>query len=222
VRLALFKAPLKELALSKDPFVALGVKLARVVRELELETERTAGELATIYPGYVEGVLAWRGGRVAPDANGTLRLSYGTVRGYRPKPDAAPHAPFTLATEIPRKNTGTAPFDAPVALLDAIAAKRWGGVAPAQLGEVPVNFLSDLDITGGNSGSPVIDGQGRLVGLAFDGNYEGLSSDVVFNGERTRTISCDARYLLWVLKEVAGADELLRELGAQGPRYSFP
>ena len=82
-------------------------------------------------------------------------------------------------------------------------------------GELPINFESDLDITGGNSGSPTLNDKGELVGLAFDGNKEGLASDVVFNGATTRTIHCDVRYMLWMMDFVDGADHLLKEMGVK-------
>lgn len=86
---------------------------------------------------------------------------------------------------------------------------------PQGLGSVPVNFLSDLDITGGNSGSPVMDARGRLVGLAFDGNWESVSSDWIFDPAMTRMIAVDSRYLRWIMTEVAPAPQLLKELGVR-------
>ncbi len=147
--------------------------------------------------------------------NGSLRVSFGTVRGYRPGPGAEEYAPFTTAAEIPNKDTGKQPFDAARPLLDAIAAGKWGPYAAAGLGSVPIDFLSDLDITGGNSGSPVLNARGELVGLAFDGNYEGLASDVVFRGETTRTITADIRYILWVADAIDQADHIVEELGVK-------
>jgi hypothetical protein len=158
-------------------------------------------------------MMQFKGGMIAPDANSTLRISYGTVRGYKPSADAPVYDPFTTATQIAKKATGVEPFDAPKNELDAIAAGKWGPYQAPALGEVPVNFLSDLDITGGNSGSPVMNARGEIVGLAFDGNYEGLASDVVFKGETTRTISCDMRYVLWVADAVDQADNVVTELG---------
>jgi hypothetical protein len=215
VRLAMIDAKPAALKKSKDPFVKLAVKLLPQVMKIEKREDAMWAEMAILYPTYVEGMLAFKGGMIAPDANSTLRVSYGTVRGYKPSSDAPVYEPFTTVTQIPKKNTGTAPFDAPQAELDAIAAGKWGPYAAPALGEVPVDFLSDLDITGGNSGSPVMNARGELVGLAFDGNYEGLASDVVFKGETTRTITCDVRYILWMADAVDGADNVITELGLQ-------
>jgi hypothetical protein len=110
------------------------------------------------------------------------------------------------------------PFDAPQALLDAVAEKRFGGLVDRRLRTVPVNFLSDLDVTGGNSGSPVLDAHGRLVGLLFDMNWESVSSNWVFDPAMTRTISVDQRYMRWIMQEVYPAPQLLEELGVPAKR----
>ena len=102
---------------------------------------------------------------------------------------------------------------AALALLDAVAAKRYGGLEDKRIGSVPVNYLSDLDITGGNSGSPVLDAEGKLVGLAFDGTIESVSSNWVFDPVMTRMISVDQRYMRWIMQEVMPAPQLLKELG---------
>ena len=146
------------------------------------------------------------GGLLAPDANGTLRITYGTV-----KPRTAADAPFTTGAQILAKDTGKDPFDAPAPLLAAIKAKQFGPYAAN--GELPVNFLSDLDTTGGNSGSAVLDDKGELVGLNFDSTIEGVASDVVFDGAMVRKIHVDARYMLWVMAKVDGASTLITEMG---------
>lgn len=213
-RMAIINGTPKANAKSKDPFVKLAVALLPDLLKKEDQADRWYGELATLYPVYMQGLLASKGGMVAPDANSTLRISYGTVRGYAPTADAEVYAPFTNVTQIPAKNTGEAPFDAPEALLAAVAAKTWGPYAsPDAGGAVPVDFLSDLDITNGNSGSPVLNARGEFIGIAFDGNKEGLASDVVFRGERNRTITTDVRYMLWVMDAIDGADHLLTEMG---------
>jgi len=214
VRMGLLDAKPAAFKKSNDPFIKLALKLYPQVRKNEARSDKWYGELILINPVYAEGYLAYKGGMVAPDANGTLRISYGTVRGYQPAGDKPFYTPFTSVTEIPKKNTGEEPFDAPKPLLDLIAAGNWGPYASADAGgAVPADFLSDLDITGGNSGSPMLNARGELVGLAFDGNYEGLASDVVFKGEKTRTIAVDIRYVLWLADSLDQADHLLTEMG---------
>jgi hypothetical protein len=148
---------------------------------------------------------------VYPDANLSLRITFGNVKGYEPR-DGVMYTPFTTLEGVAAKHTGEDPFDAPQALLDAVAAKRYGGLEDKRLGTVPVNYLSDLDITGGNSGSPVLDGNGKLVGLAFDGNWESVSSNWVFDPKMTRMISVDGRYLRWIMQEVTPSPRLLKEM----------
>ena len=129
--------------------------------------------------------------------------------GYSAR-DAISYAPFTNLEGIVEKHTGIGEFDATQKQLEAIKAKHFGSYAVN--GSVPVNFLSDLDITGGNSGSPTMNGKGELVGLAFDGNYESISSGWVYNPKLTRSIHVDSRYMLWLMQEVDGADNLLKEM----------
>ncbi len=141
-------------------------------------------------------------------------MTYGTVRGYRPAEGAPMFEPFTKLSQVAGKATGKEPFDAPEKLV-ALSKQNAGGVyADEALGSVPVDFLADLDITGGNSGSPTLDAHGRLVGLAFDGNYEAMASDWVFLPDITRSIHVDIRYVLFVMDAVDGADALLTEMGA--------
>jgi hypothetical protein len=154
------------------------------------------------------------GGQLAPDANGTVRVSYGTVRSFKPGSKDPADAPFTTVSQIPGKHTGKDPFDAPKAELDAIKARKFGVYGdPALGGDVPVDFLSDLDITNGNSGSATLNDKGELVGLAFDGTLEGVSSDVVFTSASTRTSHVDARYMIWTMDLLDGADHLIKEMG---------
>jgi hypothetical protein len=138
------------------------------------------------------------------------------VRSLKPGSTAPADWPFTVASQIPAKDTGKDPFNAPQKLLEAIKAKSYGAYAdPALGGELPIDFESDVDITGGNSGSPTLDAKGQLVGLAFDGNKEGLASDVVFDGATTRTIHVDARYMIWTMDALDGAKNLLKEMGLE-------
>ena len=182
-------------------------------RRLELEDEALDGKMTEARPRFIEALLAFqesRGRAVYPDANGTLRVTFGRVRGYTPR-DAVEYQPFTTAAGVAEKATGEPPFDAPSDLLAAIASEDFGPYAID--GALPVNFLSDVDTTGGNSGSATLDGQGRLVGLLFDGNWESLVSDWDFVPDVTRSIHVDIRYVLWVMDRVDHAWQLLDEMG---------
>ena len=213
-RIALWqKATSKELAASKDPFIRLAVALRPFDKAIEEREKRHEGATSLLEPHYIAALREYSKGNMAPDANGTLRITYGTVRGYRPRPDAPVYEPFTVLSQMVAKHTGVKPFAAPQALLDAAAARRFGPYVARPLGEVPVDFLSDLDITGGNSGSATLDSRGELVGLAFDGNYESMASDWLFIPQVTRTIHVDIRYVLWIMDAVDGAHHLLREMG---------
>ena len=169
-------------------------------------------------PRYMEALLAKSGGLVAPDANGTLRVTYGQVKGVDAR-DGLYYKPQTTLRGILEKNTGEGDFDAPKVQLDAIKALHAGKRSPfadASLGDVPVNFLSTVDTTGGNSGSPTLNAKGELVGLLFDGTYESVASNFVFNVATTRSIHVDARYMLWNMADVDGAVNLLREMSIPG------
>jgi hypothetical protein len=202
------KGTMKQLKASKDPFIKVALALRPLDKKHEDRGDKLSGDLMLVAPQYAIAMREVLGGFLAPDANSTLRVTYGTV-----KPFVAGEPAFTRASEITQKNTGAEPFDAPKAELAALAAKTWGPYADPTLGEVPVDFLSDLDITGGNSGSPTLNDKGELVGLAFDGTLAGVASDIVFDGNVTRTIHADIRYALWVMDSIDGADNVLAELG---------
>ncbi|MEG3191256.1 S46 family peptidase [Lysobacter sp. D1-1-M9] len=215
-RLALLEADRAEFEASDDPALQFAVAVMPTVLQLEEASKVRAGEALLAQPVYLQAVADHKqsqGGFVYPDANSSLRITFGNVTGYT-KTDGSEQAPFTRLEEVAAKATGEEPFNAPQAQLDAIAAKNYGGLADPELGTVPVNFLSNLDITGGNSGSPVLDAQGKLVGLAFDGNWESVSSNWVFDPIMTRMIAVDARYMRWIMQEVFPAPVLLQELDA--------
>jgi V8-like Glu-specific endopeptidase len=205
-----------QLKASKDPFVKAAQRIWPMVKAEEKKSDARQGELLLVTPAYVDAMREVLGGQLSPDANGSLRITYGTIKSFKPESKDAADWPFTTASQILTKDTGKEPFNSPKKLLAAIKAKNYGPYAdPALGGELPVDFLSDLDITGGNSGSPTLNGKGELVGLAFDGNIEGVASDVVFNPATTRTISVDARYMIWTLDLLDGGDHLIKEMGLQ-------
>ena len=146
-----------------------------------------------------------------PDANSSLRMSYGSVQDYQPA-DAIHYDYICTANGILEKYVpGDYEFDVPQRLLDLIEARDFGQYADEN-GELVVRFLSTNDITGGNSGSPIMNGKGELIGLAFDGNWEAMSGDINFEPKLQRTINVDARYVLFVIDKFAGATNLIEEL----------
>jgi hypothetical protein len=203
-----------QLKASRDPFLKAAQRIWPTIKAEEKKTDARQGELLLVTPGYVEAMRQVLGGQLAPDANASLRITYGTVKSFKPESKDPADGPLTTASQILAKDTGKEPFNAPRKLLAAIKARTYGPYAdPALGGELPIDFLSDLDITNGNSGSPMLNTRGELVGLAFDGSLEGLASDVVFSPATTRTISVDVRYLLWTLDLLDGGDHLLQEMG---------
>lgn len=201
--------------LAADPLLELAAKL--VPAQLRLEGERKAreGEQLRLRPAYMRALVAWRkqqGRAVYPDANSTLRVSYGRVEPLSPR-DAVSYAPVTTVAGIVEKNTGQVPFDAPKPLLEAIGKGDFGSTADPRLGTQPVNFLTNLDTTGGNSGSPVLDAQGRLIGLNFDSNWESVSASWWYDPRYKRAIHVDMRYLRWLMAKVYPAPQLLQEMG---------
>ena len=208
VRLDLLENGTKaKLAASTDPFLRAAQRIWKIYKAEEKRTDARTGNLLLVAPVYADAMREVLGGLLAPDANSTLRITYGTVKAFKPA-----DAPFTGASGILRKNKGAAPFDAPRAVLGAIQTKQFGTYAGPD-GDLPVNFLSELDTTGGNSGSAVLNGKGELVGLNFDSTIEGVASDVVFDGATTRKIHVDVRYILWMMDKIADADHLLEEMG---------
>jgi hypothetical protein len=213
-RLSLLDKSTADLVATRDSFVLLAAALAPL-EEADREALKTqAGARARLMPRYMEALLAKAGGLVAPDANSTLRVTYGQVKGVDAK-DGIYYKPQTTLAGIVEKHTGEGDFDAPAVQLEAIKALRSGKKSPyadSALGDVPVNFLSTVDTTGGNSGSPTLNGKGELVGLLFDGTYESVASNFLFDPVTTRSIHVDSRYMLWNMAEVDGAARLVDEM----------
>lgn len=192
-------------------------RLASAVREMTpavRERTRTRdGELTRLEADLLEAKMAWKKGSFLPDANSTLRLTYGYVRGYAPA-DAVRYAPQTTLRGIIEKNRGEEPFDAPVRLLELYnTGKIDKSYVDPVLGDVPVAMLYNMDTTGGNSGSPVLNARGELVGVNFDRTFEATINDYKWSESYSRSIGADIRYVLFVARHLGGADFLLKELG---------
>ncbi|HVQ34881.1 MAG TPA: S46 family peptidase [Candidatus Bathyarchaeia archaeon] len=203
-RLSLLDKSTADVLATKDPFVDLAVAMYPESHDVEERKKAQEGLRSRLAPTYIKALLESSGGLLAPDANGTLRVTFGRVEGVAEK-DGLVYLPQTTLAGIVEKNQGKGDFDAPAREIDAIAATK--GKA------LPVNFLASVDTTGGNSGSPAFNAKGELVGLLFDGTFDTVGSDVVFDPVRTRSILVDIRYVLWVMGEVDGATALLTEMG---------
>jgi hypothetical protein len=219
-RLSLLEKRPGELAQEKDSLLDVARALLPLDAAIRAEKKARDGRRSRFGPAYARALVEKAGGLVAPDANSTLRVTFGTVKGVSPR-DGLAYAPQTrLAGILEKHRPGDPEFEAPAEVLAAIRAEQARGPGrwrDPTLGDVPVNFLSTLDITGGNSGSAVLDGRGRLCGLAFDGLYESVVADFAYV-EEARTIAVDSRYLLWTLAEVAKAPHLLSEMGVEAAR----
>ena len=214
-RLSLLDKPTSSLVATKDPMVLLAAELYPLQESIREKNKEREGALYRLGPLYAEALLARSGGLVAPDANSTLRVTYGRVLGVAER-DGLLYAPQTTLAGIVEKATGKGEFNAPKAELDAIKALRAGKTSPyvdPKLNDVPVDFLSTVDTTGGNSGSATLNAKGELCGLLFDGTFDTVASDYLFDPVRTRSIHVDSRYMLWTMTEVDGATNLLREIG---------
>jgi len=214
-RLAMFDETPEALKARKDPLLDLGLALDAERMALKERRDAEAGAILRLRPAWRKAIVAAAGRPVAPDANGSLRVTFGRVKGYSPR-EAVTMAPQTTLAGAVEKHTGEDPFDLPAPVREAFAAKRVGRWADPRLGEVPIGLLSDCDTTGGNLGSPTIDGEGRLVGVNFDRVWENVANDFGYNPDVARNVSVDVRYLLWNLDVVKGAADLLKELGV-GP-----
>ncbi|MDP9194951.1 MAG: S46 family peptidase [Acidobacteriota bacterium] len=210
-RLKMFDETAGQLRARRDPLVDLGFALAGEIATMVERKERWEGTVLRLRPEWRRAVIAHAGKPVAPDANSTLRASFAHVKGYAPR-DGTWSVPQTRLAGVIEKHTDAEPFDVPEKVLAAAAAGKLGRWKDARLGDVPVNFLADADTTGGNSGSPVVNGRGELVGVNFDRVWENVANDFAYNPEVARNVSVDVRYMLWILEEVEKATELLQEL----------
>ena len=198
---------------AKDPAVLLSRSVAKKMRALSEVQRDGQQKYADGHRLYIAGLMRMQPKKAwASDANFTIRLTYGRVLPYDPA-DGIRYNYYTTLKGVMEKENPDNPteFTVPAKLKELYAAKDFGRYANAA-GELPTCFLADCDITGGNSGSPVLNGKGSLIGLAFDGNWEAMSGDVAFEPELQRTIAVDVRYVLFVIDKFAGAGWLLDEL----------
>ncbi|MPM96941.1 Dipeptidyl-peptidase 7 [bioreactor metagenome] len=202
--------------LKKDPALIFLKEVEKTLSDLNNNDYNKSKDIVAnaerLFESGLKEINAAKGTKSYPDANFTMRLTYGNIGGYEPA-DATTFNYYTTTKGILEKEIpDDMEFDVPVKLKTAIINKDFGQFTHPETGEMVVNFLSNNDITGGNSGSPIFNAQGELIGLAFDGNWEAMSGDIVFEPKLQRTINLDVRYLLFVMEKVGGADRLIKEL----------
>ncbi|OXA81363.1 Peptidase S46 [Flavobacterium aquidurense] len=209
-----FMADPKPLAIVHDPLYIISNDLTTKYRAKTDDQAKADDGFAIAYRNLVEGLRESKLNAIKyPDANSTLRLTYGKVRALPadPRNDATINNYTTMESMVKKYKVGDQEFDLPSRLLELNKAKDYGQYAD-KAGYMPVNFLTDNDITGGNSGSPVLNGKGELIGIAFDGNIEAMAGDVIFDPKLQRTINVDIRYVLWIIDKYAGAKNIIDEM----------
>lgn len=212
-RLWMMDVELEQLNQSADPFIQYAKAVYPVMKRIEDQEKELAGKQQSARPALMEAIIAFNKSQDKPvyaDANSTLRVTYGTVQGYSPQ-DGMQATPFTSLEGLLAKNTDAEPFNAPKKQQQLIRNKEYGEYTGG-MNTVPVNFLSNVDTTGGNSGSPTLNGKAELVGLLFDGVYESIIGDWDYDKNLNRSIHVDSRYMLWVMDKVDNAQNLLDEM----------
>lgn len=196
-----------------DELLGFQNKLNNDIVEYAAEQKRREGVLNKLMGDYVAVKEIFQAKNFIPDANSTLRLTYGHIKGYSPA-DATYMKPFTTIEGIIQKgNLGLPEFDYPQEIKTAYLNKNFGPYLQKDLGSVPVNILYDMDTTGGNSGSPIMNAKGELIGVNFDRAYDATINDFAWNESYSRSIGVDIRYVLWVADQIDNAQFILKEMG---------
>lgn len=208
---AFFERP-KAKVLEKDPLFQASLEIFRMMSLIGKETEKTTEALDKGNRLFVGGLMEMEADKnFYPDANSSMRLTYGTVSDYIPRDGVKYKYYTTLRGYIEKEIPGDDEFAVPAKLKELYEAKDYGRYAD-QNGELRTCFITNNDITGGNSGSPVINANGELIGIAFDGNWEAMSGDLAFENEIQKCINVDIRFVLWTIDKMAGAKNLIDEM----------
>ena len=195
-----------------DPLIDLAIAIYPENEASRKRGKKFNAEITELRKKFMEVLQLMNNKAIYPDANSSIRFTYGDVEGYKPR-DAVQYAPFTTLGGAIEKDTGERPFDMPAKLKELYKKRDYGNWIDPDLDDVPIAFLHTTDITNGNSGSPVLNAYGEMIGIAFDGNLEAMLSDWKFDPAIQRTISVDIRYVMFITEKYAGADYLLKEMG---------
>lgn len=210
---ALFDKDITKLFVLKDPMKTFTSSLNAEMNPEDEKDRKRESELNLLMAKYVDAKSIFKQKQFIPDANGTLRFTYGSVKGYMPN-DGEWNKPFTTLTGVIEKES--AEYELLAVIKELHKAKDYGNFMHPDLNDLPVNILYNLDTTGGNSGSPVMNAYGELIGVNFDRAYTATINDYAWNETYSRSVAVDIRYVLWVLQKVAKADYLLAEMGVGG------
>jgi hypothetical protein len=211
-RLELLSLKPTDLVRLQDPMISLAADLERELKGLREEGKAFGQERAELKKVYEKALLEKSPGKFAPDANSTIRFTYGPVAGYSPR-DAVRYLPLTTLRGVMEKSAAEPPFRIPDKLKALYKARDFGRYKDARLDDVACCFLNTTNVTGGNSGSPTLNARGEQVGIIFDMTYESVIGDYVIIPELQRSISVDIRYVLFVTEKFSGAGHIIKELG---------
>ena len=201
-----------QLDATNDPFLKLAAAMEKELKVIREDSKGMGREGADLKRAYEAAILEMKKGSYPPDANGTIRFTYGPVLGYSPR-DAVWYLPQTTLQGVVEKDTGKFPFAVPARIKDLWKAKDFGPYADARLKDVPACFLNTTNVTGGNSGSPTLNARGEQVGIIFDMTYESVIGDYYIIPELQRSISVDIRWVLFVTDKFSGAKHIIHEMG---------
>ncbi len=211
-RLYLIEMKPDELLNLNDPLLNLAAELEKEMRILREEDKALSQEELDLKKIYLDALIKQKEGRIAPDANSTIRFTYGFIKGYTPR-DAVFYLPQTTLKGVIEKDTGMFPFRVPPKLKELHTSADFGHYADEKLEDIPVCFLNTTNVTGGNSGSPTLNAKGEQIGIIFDMTYESVTGDYYVIPEFQRTISVDIRFILFITEKFSGATHLIQELG---------
>jgi hypothetical protein len=195
-----------------DPLIGFLYSLHPEIEFQNMISRKRTGDLNRLMGKLIDVKQQWKKTDFIPDANSTLRMTFGTIRGYSPA-DAVYYSPISTLKGVIEKTNDDPDYNTPWKIRDLYAKKDFGRYKNKKLNDVPVAILYDMDTTGGNSGSPVLNAKGELVGVNFDRAFEATINDYAWNQSYSRSIAVDIRYVLWNVEKVAEADFLLKEIG---------